>query len=142
MDDVLEHAKALTQEQIAQLGLREAQEYREMLLAEMTAIDARLGSAKHGQSDLSASEHADWRRRALDAKRHMTTRYRALKQRISDLKTQSAIERANIDVTDPIQLVHALSDLLHRLRNDGVELDPYEVDLLIASEEFTKNHPL
>jgi len=129
----------LTAEEVEQLSdIQLIARYREDVLQKIQEIDTQLSRAKQQADD---DEVREWRHRALYAKNKLVHVLRILKRRQADVHASASVDRTQIDLNDPAQLVHALTALLHKIRREGVTLDHDELDLLITADQFVKQNP-
>lgn len=129
-------------------SLDEAKRRQQELVDRITNIDAQLTQRKtqraphcpSSESDPAAyrqwreelAEYQAWRGKAIVARRFVEGELRRVKRWILDHRRTAPSEYS---------LIRSLVDLVEELKDDGVELDDAEEELLRAAKDFVKDEP-
>jgi hypothetical protein len=116
-------------------SLEEGERLKIELVDALNEINDQLGRRKGARDEAgnyveSEQSFWQWRKSAITAKRHKEAALRRLnlwlKNQRRSVFTDRLASAVSVDASDPVALLRAAYELLHRLACEGVDLDPGE----------------
>ena len=126
------------------LDLDTAEQYAQTLLLEVQRLEQTLGDRRRCYESnpyASAQEYGEWRRRANNARTKLVASYRRFKSYCREQRQQVVIDCGDFDPEDSSSLLRAARELLHRLRDDGVDLEDKELAVVVGLDRYLDKHP-
>lgn len=120
-------------------SVRAAEQFRDDLVDQIRAIEFQLGATDRRDGETGARMEREvyiaWRTNAKYALNAKMSQLRRVKAVLRTLRETRLNEKLDVDPENPDTMIRASLVILKRLQSE-VELDPEEVDVIVACENY------